>query len=174
MLDSHLTCQVGMSRQYSLAAFSLLAVAACGGDSTGPLTSTQIAVSVASLEGPTFLENAGEPRIRCNVTFRAQASGTGSAVWQDATVRFFIGTNRENPVDSLIVPASEIHEAWQGEELEAGQSAESQWFFEASAPFAITAEFRYTNRGNSVAKATVQFRCGPNVPPNAAPRSSPS
>jgi hypothetical protein len=163
-----------MSRQYSLAAFSLLAVAACGGDSTGPLTSTQIAVSVASLEGPTFLENAGEPRIRCNVTFRAQASGTGSAVWQDATVRFFIGTNRENPVDSLIVPASEIHEAWQGEELEAGQSAESQWFFEASAPFAITAEFRYTNRGNSVAKATVQFRCGPNVPPNAAPRSSPS
>ena len=158
-----------MSRQYSLAAFWLIAVAACGGDSTGPLASTQIAISVASLEGPTFLGNADEPRVQCNVTLRAQASGTGRAVWQDATVRFFVGTNRETPVDSVIVPASGIHAAWHGEELEAGQSAESQWVVESSAPFEVSADFRYTNRGTSVQKATVQFRCGPDVAPNAAP-----
>jgi hypothetical protein len=149
----------------------VLGLAACGDDSTSPRLESRIAISVADLDGPVISETpSGEPRIRCEVTFAASASGRGSAVWRDATFKFFVGPDREEPVDSILMPASEVHEVWSDTALAAGTQKESRWFFESGAPFAITADFRYVPApGAAVAVASASFECGPEVPATSTP-----
>lgn len=159
-----------MTRPYVLAGTLLLGIAACG-DSTGPALQSKIAISVADLDGPVISETpSGQAVIRCEMTFEAMASGRGHAVWQDATFKFFVGTDRQTPVDSVGVPPWEVQEAWGDTALVAGTQAESRWFFESGAPFAVTADFRYLPApGAAPATASVRFECGPAVPANSAP-----
>src|SRR5687767_4981073 len=149
-----------------------LTPAACGDDSTGPEPATDIAVAVLELDGPAISQEVGgEPRIRCDVTFRATATGTGRANWQDATIRFFVGPDRSRPVDSIFIPATEIHAAWVDTGMDAGTTDESRWYFESGAPFAISADFRYrpSSSGTTVKTANVSFLCGPEVPASSTP-----
>ena len=148
-----------------------LTPAACGDDSTGPEPATDIAVAVLELDGPAISQEVGgEPRIRCDVTFRATATGTGRANWQDATIRFFVGPDRSRPVDSIFIPATEIHAAWVDTGMDAGTTDESRWYFESGAPFAISADFRYrpSSSGTTVKTANVSFEV--TTVANAAPQ----
>src|SRR5687768_4964368 len=149
----------------------LFALAACDGDSTGPLIGTNVSVSIAYVDDPVIFEDVpGEPRIRCAVTFRASADGGERATWRDATFRFFIGPNRTTPVDSLTFSGEEIAGSWGGPTLSDGQSIESEWVFHANAPFVVTASYRYSPAGGtSVAEANTRFACGPEPSANAPP-----
>ena len=147
----------------------LLALAACGDDSTGPLFGTRISVSVEAVDDPIIYEDVpGEPRIRCGVTFRAAASGGDRATWRDGSFRFFIGPNRTTAVDTLTFSAEEIGGSWGGPTLSDGQSVESEWVFHANAPFVVAATYRYSpSGGTSVAEANTRFACGPEPSANS-------
>jgi hypothetical protein len=146
------------------------ALTACG-DSTGPGFGTRISITVDSINGPIIFEDApGEPQIRCAVTFRAAASGGGAATWHGAMFKFFAGPDRATPIDSALFSASAIQDSWGGPTLRDGQSVESQWIFEAGAPFVVTADYRYApGNGLNVTAAHVRFACGPEPSATAAP-----
>jgi hypothetical protein len=148
-----------------------LAVVACGGDSTGPGARIDVDVSVTRLDPPVIGEDGeGGPLIRCGVALRAVARGSGSATWEGATFRWFVGKSATTPVDTTVLPALEIQDSWGGREIAAGETQESEWAIEAGVPFSLTIDYRYRPSGaGEVRTASVSFTCGPTIPPGAPP-----
>lgn len=143
-----------------------LAFAACG-DSTGPDPDVTVTVSLTQLNGPDVYETApGNLVIECSINLRAVASG--SATWLDATLFFYAGPDRATPVDSVIIAAADIQDAWGAPEIAPGQLRESSWRVTASIPFGASIVHRYRTSGGRTGSTAVTFACGPPVPPGAA------
>lgn len=143
-----------------------LALSSCGDDSTGPSLSTVVTVEVSALQGPTFsTDGEGFPLIACVVNLRAIATGPGRAAWQSAVFRWYLGPNRSTPVDSSVVPASQVHDSWGASDIATGTAQDALWSVTAGIPFSVTIEFRYQASDGSSKNTTVAFNCGPSVPP---------
>jgi hypothetical protein len=147
-----------------------LALAACSGDATGPVASVDVTVQILSLSGPTFsIGPDSGPRIACAVDVRASATGSGTATWLSATLRFYAGKDRSHPVDSTVVPAATVRAGWGSAGIRVGQSQESGVQVNASVPFGAEIVFHYQDPGSGVKATSVSFTCGPAPPTNASP-----
>jgi hypothetical protein len=142
----------------------VLAAAACG-DSTGPESNVTVTVSLTQLNGPSVLDlGAGEQRVECELDLRASASGAARATWRDATVMFYAGKDRRTPIDSAVVPATDIQDAWGSPDIGPGETQQSAWRFSAGIPFGIAFVYRYQPEGGGVRSTRVAFTCGPEIP----------
>ena len=150
---------------------AVLAFSSCG-DSTGPSLSTVVTVEVSALQGPTLSTDAdGFPLISCGVNLRAVATGPGSAVWESAVFRWYLGPDRRTPIDSSVVPASEVRDSWGSSSIATGTAQDALWSVTAGIPFGVAIEFRYRPSEGSAKTTTVTFDCGPSVPPGTPPPS---
>lgn len=141
---------------------------ACG-DGTGP-NAMPLTVSVGLSAEPAFSARTtaeGLPEARCVVSLIAITSGAGKATWEDASFRWFAGTNRAAPLDSFSIPAAEIQQAWKSAEISGGETQTSVFQFWGDLPFELELSFRY-RIGNSRKTANARFTCGPTVPPGGA------
>src|SRR5688572_6018920 len=158
-------------RSYTLTMAFVLGAAACGGESTAPPPTAKLAIEIVNVRGPSvLLSGTSDAHVRCDVKFRATASGSGSATFRDATFMFFAGVHRDTPVDVLEFSAQEVQEAWAGGVLEAGKTMESVWWFQLGAPFVLTGEFRYAQSPRGpVAGVPVRVVWGPETPASSPP-----
>jgi hypothetical protein len=142
---------------------------ACG-DSTGPGLSLDVEVSVTRVDPPHIGEEAdGSPLIRCGIALRAVARGSGSALWEGATFRWFVGKNA-TLIDTAVVSAAEIRDSWGNTQIDAGETQESEWAISAGVPFTLRIDYRYRRSGAGAAHtASVSFTCGPTISATAAP-----
>jgi len=161
----------GMVPRSCAVTISLMLAAACGGEPTRPRPIAELAIEIVNVRGPSvLLSGTSEAVVRCDVKFRATASGNGSATLRDAVFMFFAGVDRNTPVDVLELSAQEVRDAWAGGVLDAGKSMESQWWFQLGAPFLLTGEFRYEQSpGGPVAAVPVRTVCGPETPASSPP-----
>lgn len=142
----------------------VLGAAACGGDSTGPPPTAELTIENVNVRGPSVLWGDSEPQVRCDVRFRARASGKGSVTFRGARFMFFAGVDRSAPVDVIEFSAQEVQDVW-GDVLEAGKTVESVWWFQLGAPFVLTGEFLYAPYPGALnASAPVRVVCGPESP----------
>ncbi len=143
-----------------------LAFAACK-DATAP-DNTTVAVTVVRMGQPQVYGTApGELVIQCDVDLRATA--TGRATWLDATLLFYVGTDRTTPIDSARIAASEIQDAWGAPDIESGVPQDASWRFTAGIPFGASIIHHYRTSGGQVRSAAAQFTCGPDIPPGTMP-----
>lgn len=158
-------------RSHALAIAFVLGATACGDESTGPPPTAELAIENVNVRGPSvLLSGTSGAVVRCDVKFRATASGRGSATFRDATFMFFAGVDHGAPVDVLEISAQEVRDAWGGGTVEAGTSMESVWWFQLGAPFVLTGEFRYAQSpGGPVASVPVRVVCGPEAPASSPP-----
>lgn len=154
----------------SIAALAL-AVVACG-DATAPPQPLALELSVYHVDTPVIdTTDDGFPIMICEVEFRADASGAGSAEWLGAKALWYAGTDRTTPLDSSVVSASEVRAAWQKTGIAAGETQFSVWTFTYGAPFTASVEYSYKPEGDDAKEAVVEFDCGPTTDP-AAPEPS--
>jgi hypothetical protein len=103
-------------------AATLLALAACS-DSTSPRASLDVKIALASTGGPTMSSDAdGNPQVACQLNFSLTASGKVNATWEDAIYRFYVGKDRTTPVDTLLIPSSDIAQGW-GAQITPGEGS---------------------------------------------------
>ena len=155
----------------ALAAVAMVAACgACGRDATGPGQSLAVTVRVVQLRGPVLgTSQTGQPTIECGIDLQATGTGTGRAVWGEAVFRFFIGTDRSAPFDSVVVTALDVQQSWNHSDIGPGESQQSGWIFTAGIPFAGTVIYRYQVAAGPAQFAAVSFTCGPTVGPGTAP-----
>jgi hypothetical protein len=121
----------------------------------------RVAVSVVRTTPPILGETEdGTATIKCDVYFRAVATGDGRATWMDAKVHWYAGTDRSTPVDSLTLGAADIRSAWGSGAIGAGQTQDAQWTFTGGAPFHVAMEYQYKPANSDVQSATAEFTCG--------------
>jgi hypothetical protein len=155
--------------RYLVAVLAAVTLAACR-DSTAPPPNVDLALALASTQGPTISTDAfGNPTISCRVQLTAAASGRGSASWLGATIRIFTGKERKDPVESRTIEASTVAASWNAAAIAAGETQHSTWNVSRSIPFAGELEFRYGVDGGDVKRAKVSFTCGPTIAPDAGP-----
>lgn len=132
---------------------------------------TALTVSIAERSGPSItVDAAGYSTVLCRLTLKAAATGAGHATWQDAVYRVFIGPDLTTPVDSFVIAATDIAQAFGGSTIAAGESTMSTWDFQAGVPFSAEFEFRYRGSSQSAtAHSTVAFACGSPPSSTAAP-----
>ena len=144
----------------------VLAAAGCS-DSTSPESDVTVTVSVTQLNGPSVLDlGAGEQRVECELDLRASASGAARATWGDATVLFYFGKDRRSPIDSTVLQATDIQNAWGSPDIGPGETQQSAWRFSAAIPFGAAFVYRYQPEaeGGGVRSTRVAFTCGPEIP----------
>ena len=143
-------------------AIALVAVAGCH-DTTSPVnTPFTVTVSVVSQSAPQITDTPNGPVITCEVTFKAEAHGTGSATWSNATELWYAGPDRSTSIATTSTPASLIQSAYGGAQIAGGESRQSTWDFHYSAPFEASFVFAYTlPDGKSTSTASARFACGP-------------
>jgi hypothetical protein len=132
------------------------------GDSTAPPPPLGVEISVYHLDTPVIgTTEDGFPIMTCEVEFRANASGAGSAEWLGAKALWFTGTDRSTPLDSSVVSSSEVRTAWQKTGIAAGETQFSVWTFTYGAPFTASVKYSYKPEGDDAKTAVVEFSCGP-------------
>ncbi|HJU69937.1 MAG TPA: hypothetical protein VJ650_16985, partial [Gemmatimonadaceae bacterium] len=82
---------------------------------------------------------------------------------------WYLGPDRTAPIDSSVVPASEVQESWGASDIASGTTQEARWAVTAGIPFGVVIEFRYHPSGGGSKRATVTFNCGPSVTPGTPP-----
>src|SRR6266550_73724 len=159
-------------RLHRCAALAALAVGitACG-DSTGPRGSIDVTVSIVAQDEPVLSVGADSfPTIRCVIHARATASGPGKATWLDATLRFYVGTDRSHAIDSISVPGEVVQQAWGKPDIRSGETPEAGLALSANIPFAAGLLFHYRPEPGGGTKTTqLGFDCGPTLSRPALP-----
>jgi hypothetical protein len=148
-----------------IAATLLLAGASCG-DSTAP-KSIAVTISVLGVGGPdvsTYQDTL--PLVTCGVDLSASATGTDTASWQDAMLRWYAGVDRSAPFDSVPIHLADVRLTWGNRDIGAGQTQTAHWEFSATAPFHGELEYHYQPRHSDVKAAKAGFDCGPHVTPD--------
>jgi hypothetical protein len=151
-------------------AFGAVAVTLVGApigcrDGTGPDAAVTVTITASEASPPTISFDAdSQPIIECAIDL--QATATGSATWLDATLKFYLGLDRTEPVDSAVVAAGDVQSAWGSAGIDSGETQLTGLQVRAGIPFAITMDFRYRSVGR-VRTAPVSYTCGDSVPPNA-------
>ena len=146
----------------------LLAAVSCG-ESTAP-KSMNVAISVVNVGGPdvsTYQDTL--PLVTCYVDLSATATGTDTASWQDAIVRWYAGTDRSAPLDSLPVHIADVRLTWGNRDIGAGQTQTSHWQVEATVPFHAEFEYRYLPAHSGLKTASAGFDCGPKISTSTPP-----
>jgi hypothetical protein len=138
-------------------------------DGTGPDAAITVTITASETNPPVVSVGAdSQPIIACTVELLATATGTGTATWLDATLKFYLGRDRTRPVDSAVFAAGDIQGAWGSAGIDSGATQVTGLQVQAGIPFAITMDFRYRS-GGRVRTAPVSYTCGESVPPNATP-----
>src|SRR3712207_5485851 len=159
-----------MFRRRPLAGLLGLVVLSACRDGTAPDPGVDVAIGVSRFTGPTVTETVDGPLVNCDVELRASATGKGSATWLDATFRIYLLADLTTPVDSSVVDAGEIRQAWGADEIATGETVESLWGIASPIPLAAELEFRYQpSLGRNAKSSKVRFSCGPTIAPNTAP-----
>lgn len=161
-------------RLHALALAGVAAFAACSDTPSQPDAPDEVAVVVtASIGAPTqVVVNDSVTLLECLLTLQASATGParGSAQWETAKFRFYLGPDRATPFDSLLVDANEISAGWGSSIINAGTAQTSQWVLSAGAPFALGGDLQYRSVGRSTSHGArfAPVTCGPTVPAGAA------
>ena len=142
-----------------LAVLALAAAAAGCGDGLGP-NSLQVRVAVVNRSGPDITLDSLGPIIECGVALRATATGSGHAMWQGATLRWFFGADRTTPTDTSEMAIADIRRSWSDSVIAPGESQTSGWYFRSGAPFGVEIVYHLSGQARS---ARVSFDCGPVV-----------
>ena len=138
--------------------------AACGGDSTGPAPDVTVAITLTQLTGPNISDlGAGQQRVECDINLSASATGAARATWLDATLFLYAGTARTTPVDSTLIPATEIQRSWGASDIGPGDTQQSGWRISAALPFGAALAYRYQPPTGGVRSTRVTFTCGPEI-----------
>ncbi len=144
-----------------------VAASACR-DTTAPTIG--VVVGVYSQATPVLTaDSSGFPVLQCEVQFSAQATGSGSATWMDATYYFYAGANRSTPQDSGVIPAATVQQTWGRATIAPGNELVSAWRFTAEMPFGVAVAYRYQVSRRPVQTARVAFSCGPDSLPGGVP-----
>jgi hypothetical protein len=161
---------MGIGQKRSL--LLVLALAACGdeegpGGIVEPTPAVSVSVSTNWVSAPTIgTDDELYQYIRCDVSLRAEAAGAGQATWGDATIYWSAGVDRTVPLDSTPISAAEVRASWGGNTITADNTQEARWQFWAYAPFTNRVAFRYQRGAEGETRtASVDFTCGPAVPP---------
>lgn len=128
------------------------------------------AIVVETSVGPNPSE---APWIQCGFTLSASYVGqAGSEATITALVlRFHAGPDRTEPIDSTIIPATDVRQAFGGgAQLESGDTLYSGWYFRSSVPYNVTGYLRWSEDGDPAAEdAPFAFTCGPELNGEAPP-----
>ena len=140
-------------------------------DASAPTPRIDVDVDATVTEGPTVTINSAESAtLRCRVTFEANATGSGEAVWDTATVRFYVGGDHSELRDTILIPPATVADIWDAAGIAAGESRVAHMSFGAAAPFAVIVSFRYkVSRGRQPEPAEASFDCGPKLPATSTP-----
>jgi DNA-binding beta-propeller fold protein YncE len=161
-----------LRRSAAPCAAAALALAPACRDATSPKPLVEISVAVDSIVGPTIAQDTAGPELTCDLYLRADGRGpaSGRAIWKGATVRWFLGQDRRTPVDSIVMPASDVQAWWGTPYLTPGESRRARWTLHSSLPFEGVAEFLYAPAaGEASATASARFACGPVVDSTTLP-----
>jgi hypothetical protein len=137
------------------------AVGACHDANAPEAPPAIVAIDVASLRGPTYSEDtAHRPTVLCGVDLRAIATGSGTASWRDATLRFYIGPNHQTLLDTAVYKTADIAPSWSEDgRIAAGDTEITHWDIYAGIPFHVTFEYHYVSN-NTPRTASVDVACG--------------
>ena len=150
----------------------LLGAVSCNND-VAPRGPLEVAIAATASSAPNIWTSADSgQRIECAINLSAKASGTDSATWSGGTIRFYEGTNRSVPLDSLAVSASDVQSKWGSAHIAGGQTQTSQWNLQAGAPFSVEIELPYQPAHSGADTAKASFDCGPKPAADARPPSS--
>lgn len=146
------------------------AVVSCS-DLTAPTKTVHVTVTVQSLDGPRYTENAQhEPHVSCRINLQAVGTGSGTAHWSGATIRFYVGASHKLLVDSATFDAADIGNSWsESGGISGGEGQTTYWDVNAAVPFYIEFVYRYRppHRGEDSTKTGVY--CGNPAQASAAP-----
>lgn len=155
---------------------------ACGGDSpsgvtpttgTPPATSQRVDLSVTSQDAPVITDDAvnGGSTIACTVNFAAVTNGPGAATWLGGTLRFYSGSDRTTPVQTLSISQDTARMGWANVVLPAGQTQRATWIFTNGVPFSAEIEFTFKPDGVNTIQTSSKaaFDCMLPAPANAVP-----
>jgi hypothetical protein len=156
----------------ALAALLPLALGACGSDATAPEAAPPVLTVALTgvLDGTPSIGLLPDksPYLVCTVQVGLVAGGVGTGEWTSGVLRWYAGTTRVTPFDTLAVSADEMREAWGAARFAAGQPMTSRWQMAATVPFFGDVVMRYKDVDGREHAATAPFRCGPSVPADAA------
>jgi hypothetical protein len=146
-------------------ALALLSVAlvACRDTTAPPPPDLEVMAAISQMFGPGFTSDQNGREVTCELHLVATTKGTGSAKWQGATFRLFIGKNHATPLDTAWFITQDVADSWGGDSITAGTSQTSTWTVTVSFPFSGEFEFRYVGRSGKVKTTTVPFSCGPAI-----------
>ena len=133
---------------------------ACG-EATAPAEPLHVAIRMDRAPAPQVTnEPSGGQTISCEVALIANATGSGSATWEDATARFSFGNEQALPGDSIVVPPDHARQIWGGEWISPGTPRTSDIVLSANVPFSATIAFHYRPNVGAMRTASVTFDCG--------------
>lgn len=138
-----------------------LLLAACG-DATSPRESLRVAITVD--QAPTArveTTQSGQQTITCDLGLTARATGVGTAVWEDGVVRFYFGTDRTTPPDSILVPRDHARLLWGGAPISPSAPQKTGLEVSGTSPFTTSLDFHYRANDGAVKTASITFDCRP-------------
>ena len=156
--------QIGRMLNRSTSFIGLALIVALGGcrDTTAPNKPFALALSVDTpTSAPVFSDTPDGPRITCNFSLTAKATGDGSAQWQDVQTLFYFGTNRAVVADSISNPASDAQSAFGAATIAGGEARHGKWYLYAGAPFEANIGFTYRLADGTTSMASTHVTCGP-------------
>lgn len=139
------------------------ALIAYGCDSTGPEDAFELTLTSTVSAPSTAVEPDSTLRIACNVMLRARATGSGAdaAIWEDAELRWFAGTDRTEPLAVDALSQDDVRAFWQSDRLGVAELLTGGWDLSAGVPFTTEAEFRYRVNGSGPQRsADIALHCG--------------
>lgn len=139
-------------------------VAGCG-DATAPAAARRdgLSIEIAAPPEPDYFGVGDTAQaVRCTPELRATSAAPAGAEWTGARIRWFMGTDRARPVDSVLVSPAEVAAWWGGRRADAVGGERTSLEFTARLPFSLDIELAYRTADRAAA-ATATFACGPVV-----------
>ena len=153
-------------------ALALLALAGCG-DGNGPDPALRVTLS-AAVDGAPTVERLpdGTPYLQCIVRLTAVPRGAHQGEWMGGTVRWYGGTERATPFDTLALDPAGLRAAWEPHNplITPGETITARLLLAATVPFEAGITLRYKDRESGhLEQVHTEVLCGPDVAPDAAP-----
>lgn len=147
-----------------------VSVAACN-DATAPGATAPppgpagpaVTVTISTPPAPDYFRDGDTAQaVRCTPKLRANVAGSSGATWTGATIRWFMGTDRVKPVDSIRVAPSQVAAWWGDARVDAADGETISLELTARLPFSADISFQY-RADSGDRSASVSFDCGPVV-----------
>ena len=147
----------------ALAALALLALAACSDGPGEPADPLVVTATLANTAGPQIVDATPTTPtlVRCGVTVRLNANGTGRSRFGELTIYRFTGTDRARPTDSTRISAALVQQAFAASAIVPNVSLSAAWTVDDSVPFTSRFVIRHRVEGSSAdEQLTVDAPCG--------------